>query len=113
MQYCDILLHAAHIVTQDEQGRILDNASLAIADGLVVGIGPRADMDALWQAARVMDMGNSLVLPGLINAHTHAAMTLLRGLADDMPLMDWLGKSIFPVEKQLTADLTRLGSLLG
>lgn len=113
MQYCDILLHAAHIVTQNEQGRILDNASLAIADGLIVGIGPRADMDALWQANRVMDMGNSLVLPGLINAHTHAAMTLLRGLADDMPLMDWLGKSIFPVEKQLTADLTRLGSLLG
>ncbi len=54
-----------------------------------------------------------LVMPGLVNAHTHAAMTFLRGLADDMPLMDWLQQKIFPVEQGLTPDLVRLGSLLG
>lgn len=54
-----------------------------------------------------------LVLPGLVNAHSHAAMTFLRGLADDMPLMEWLEQCIFPVEARLTPDIVRLGSLLG
>ena len=62
---------------------------------------------------RVEISGGALLMPGLVNAHTHAAMTFLRGLADDMPLMDWLQQKIFPVEQGLTPDLVRLGSLLG
>ncbi|NBB02807.1 amidohydrolase family protein, partial [Salmonella enterica subsp. houtenae serovar 43:z4,z32:-] len=66
-----------------------------------------------WQSGNTLHLENMLVLPGLVNAHTHAAMTFLRGLADDMPLMDWLNQSIFPVEQKLTPEMVRLGSLLG
>lgn len=113
MQHCHTLLHAGILVTQDPQRRILENASLAIADGLVAAVGPRDALSAAWQAERELDLGRMLVLPGLVNAHTHAAMTFLRGLADDMPLMDWLQQRIFPVEAKLTPEIVRLGSLLG
>jgi len=113
MRHCDTLLHAACIVTQDEQRRVIEKASLAIDKGLVADVGPTAEMAQNWQADKVLHLENMLVLPGLVNAHTHAAMTFLRGLADDMPLMDWLNQRIFPVEQKLTPELVRLGSLMG
>lgn len=113
MDACDLLLHAGLLVTQDEQRRILENAGLAIRDGLIVAIGEIAAVRARWQAAETLDCSRMLVLPGLVNAHTHVAMTILRGLADDMPLIDWLTRRIFPVEAGLTPEEVRLGSLLG
>ena len=113
MRHCDTLLHAACIVTQDDQRRIIENASLAIDKGLIADIGPTAELLQRWQARETLHHEDKLVLPGLINAHTHAAMTFLRGLADDMPLMDWLNQRIFPVEQKLTPELVRLGSLMG
>lgn len=113
MQHCHTLLHAALIVTQDPQRRILENASLAVSQGRVAAVGPREELVGVWKAERELDLGNMLVLPGLVNAHTHAAMTFLRGLADDMPLMDWLKRRIFPVERRLTPEIVRLGSLMG
>ena len=113
MNHCDTLLHAGLLITQDEQRRILENTSLAIRDGLIVAIGESAAMRARWQAAATLDCSRMLVLPGLVNAHTHVAMTILRGLADDMPLIDWLTRRIFPVEAGLTPEEVRLGSLLG
>lgn len=113
MRNCDTLLHAACIVTQDEQRRVIEKASLAIDKGLVAAVGPTAEIVQNWQSANTLHLENMLVLPGLVNAHTHAAMTFLRGLADDMPLMDWLNQRIFPVEQKLTPEMVRLGSLLG
>ena len=113
MRHCDTLLHAACIVTQDEQRRVFENASLAIDKGLIADIGPTDELLQKWQASETLHLEDKLVLPGLINAHTHAAMTFLRGLADDMPLMDWLNQRIFPVEQKLTPELVRLGSLMG
>lgn len=113
MRHCHTLLHAALIVTQDEARRVIEEGSLAIDGGLVAEAGPRRELAARWQAQRELDMGNMLILPGLVNAHTHAAMTFLRGLADDMPLMDWLNRRIFPVERKLTPEIVRLGSLMG
>ena len=113
MDACDLLLHAGLLITQDEQRRILENAGLAIRDGLIVAIGEIAAMRAQWQATATLDCSRMLVLPGLVNAHTHVAMTILRGLADDMPLIDWLTRRIFPVEAGLTPEEVRLGSLLG
>ena len=113
MRHCDTLLHAACIVTQDEQRRVIEKASLAIDKGLVAAVGPTAEITRNWQSGNTLHLENMLVLPGLVNAHTHAAMTFLRGLADDMPLMDWLNQSIFPVEQKLTPEMVRLGSLLG
>ena len=113
MQYCDTLLHAAHIVTCDAHNSIFADAALAISGGLIVDMGASLALEQRWQAGKTLRMGHAALLPGLINAHTHAAMTILRGLADDMPLMDWLNNCVFPVEKNLTADLTRMGALLG
>lgn len=113
MQHCHSLLHAALIVTQDDERRIFENASLAIDQGLVLAVGPRSELAAAFQPERELDLGNMLVLPGLVNAHTHTAMTFLRGLADDMPLMQWLTQRIFPVEQHLTPEIVRLSSLLG
>ena len=113
MQTCDTLLHAGVLLTRDDDRRVLENAALAIDGGRIVALGYSQDVTAAWQAREILDLSGMLVMPGLVNAHTHAAMTFLRGLADDMPLMDWLQQKIFPVEQGLTPDLVRLGSLLG
>lgn len=113
MRQCQTILDAGIIITQDADRHILRNASLAIKDGLIAAVGPTPDIHSAWQAQSCLDMSAMLVMPGLINAHTHAAMTFLRGFADDLPLMDWLQNTIFPVESRLTAEIVRLGSLLG
>lgn len=113
MQHCDTLFHAARILTQDAGRTILENAALAVRDGRIVATGPIADMERQWKPDRRIDLPNMLLMPGLVNAHTHAAMTFLRGLADDMPLMDWLQQRIFPVEQALTPHIVRTGSLMG
>ena len=113
MPECQTLVHAGVLVTQDAERRVLSPGALAIADGIILDVGPAEELAARWQPRERLDLGNMLVLPGLVNAHSHAAMTFLRGLADDMPLMEWLTQRIFPVEARLDADIVRLGSLLG
>ncbi len=113
MPECQTLVHAGVLVTQDAERRILAPGALAISGGVIHDVGPAGELAARWQPVERLDLGNMLVLPGLVNAHSHAAMTFLRGLADDMPLMEWLTGRIFPVEARLTADIVRLGSLLG
>lgn len=108
-----LLLHAACILTQDDERRVLTEASLGITGDRISAIGPRAELTASFSADRELDLGNALIMPGLINAHTHAAMTFLRGLADDLPLEEWLNEHIFPLEQHLTADIVRTASLLG
>ena len=113
MQRCDLLLTAACILTQDDTRTAWHDGALAIADGRIADMGQADDIRKRWQASTTLDGSNMLVLPGLVNAHTHAAMTILRGLADDMPLISWLTERIFPVEAGLTPEEVRLGSLLG
>lgn len=110
---CDLVLHAACIVTQNPERATCENGTLAIKGGRVAAVGPRADIAPLWRGEREMDLGNMLVLPGLVNAHTHAAMTFLRGLADDLPLMEWLNGHVFPVERHLTPEIVEWSCLLG
>lgn len=113
MPECQTLVHAGVLVTQNAERRILAPGALVIADGVILDVGPAEELAARWQPRERLDLGNMLVLPGLVNAHSHAAMTFLRGLADDMPLMEWLTGRIFPVEARLSADIVRTGSLLG
>ena len=113
MPECQTLVHAGVLVTQDAERRILAPGALAISGGVILDVGAPRELAARWQPVERLDLGNMLVLPGLVNAHSHAAMTFLRGLADDMPLMEWLTGRIFPVEARLTADIVRTGSLLG
>ena len=113
LKTCDILLHSALIATLDAQNTVYEQASLAIAGGRVAAVGPRDVVERQWQAAQSLDLGEMIILPGLVNAHTHAAMTFLRGLADDLPLLQWLQEHVFPVEQHLTPEIVECCTLLG
>ncbi|TKJ24878.1 MAG: N-ethylammeline chlorohydrolase [Hadesarchaea archaeon B3_Hades] len=105
----DILIKDGYIITMDAQRRILERGSVAIEGDKITAVGK----DVQERADTVIDVRGKAVLPGLINAHTHLSMTLLRGVADDMPLMEWLETKIWPIEKNLTAQDSYLGALLG
>jgi len=109
---CDLLLTGGTILTLNDQDERFDPGAVAIRDGKILAVGPAADIAARYQAAQVIDAAGCCVMPGLINSHTHAAMTLFRGLADDLPLMDWLNHHIFPAERKLTAEWVYWGTLL-
>ncbi len=110
---CDMLVHAELIVTQDENRSIIKNGSIAINAGRIAAIGPRAVLAPAWTGREELELGKMMILPGLINAHTHASMTFLRGFADDLPLMEWLTKHIFPMEQKIDASIVETGAMLG
>jgi 5-methylthioadenosine/S-adenosylhomocysteine deaminase len=110
---CDLLVRADAAVTQDRDRRVLTDAAVAVKDGLVLEVGGQAELEAGYEPEQRLDLSGKLLLPGLVNGHTHLPMTLLRGYADDLPLMDWLEKHIWPVEFQLTDDLLDTGARLG
>ena len=106
-----LLLSADHLIRSAEAPPAQDDA-LLIENGLIRAIGPQAELAAHFPQAERLHTPGGLIMPGLVNLHTHAAMALFRGLADDLPLMRWLQDYIFPVEKTLTADMVRMGTLL-
>jgi len=113
MPQIDLLLHAEWIVTVDADNRVLTDHCIAIDSGKIVAILPSSESDTKYQASDTRYFPNQLLMPGLINSHTHAAMNLLRGIADDLPLMEWLQEHIWPVEqKWLSAEFVRAGSQL-
>lgn len=93
----------------DPQRRIFERGSVAIADGKIVAVGKNINV----KADTVIDAKGKVVLPGLVNAHTHLSMTLLRGVADDMEFDPWLKTKIWPIEKHLRAEDCYVGALLG
>lgn len=96
----ETILHAAWIIPVQPPGTVLPEHSLAIDAGRIVAILPAAEARESIQARESISLPGHALLPGLINAHTHAAMSLLRGLADDMPLQEWLREHIWPVEQR-------------
>lgn len=112
-QRCDTLIHAGIIITQNKNRDILTDASVVIDKGKILALGSSEEMRKSWLPEKTLELPQSLLMPGLVNAHTHAAMTFLRGFADDLPLLEWLETKIFPVESRLTPEVVRLGSLLG
>ncbi len=109
----DLCIHHGLVLTMDQPGTIIDHGRIGIHDGRIVYCGPdQADPTPLDGYARVLDARGGVIMPGLINGHTHAAMTLLRGLADDLPLETWLTQHIFPAERHLTPEAVYWGSLL-
>jgi len=109
---CDTLVTASHILTQNAARETVTDGAVAISGGHIAAVGPRAELAAAFVAAETLAMGQALILPGLVNTHTHAAMTLFRGLADDLPVTDWLTRHIWPMEKMLTPEAVHLGSLV-
>jgi 5-methylthioadenosine/S-adenosylhomocysteine deaminase len=113
MQTVETLVHARWIVPVEPADRVLEHHALAIAHGRIVALLPSAEAASRFAAVEEIQLPRHALIPGLINAHTHAAMTLLRGLADDLPLMQWLQDHIWPAEHRwVTADFVRDGAEL-
>ena len=112
-QACDLLVTASRMLAGAEQAGAAGNAAVAIRDGKILETGSAAELETRWKPAARRDLGNVLLMPGLVNAHTHVPMTFLRGFADDLPLMEWLTGHIFPVEGRLTDRIVSLGARLG
>lgn len=109
----DIVISGGRILTMDENDTKIQNGALAIKGDTILAVGEKSEIERVYQGRQRIVASDSLVMPGLINAHTHAAMTCFRGIADDMELMDWLNNYIFPAEaKNVDPELAFWGSLL-
>lgn len=111
-QVIDLLIDARWIATV-ESDAVLTNHAVAVDKGRILAILPSGEARARFAPGKQVNLPDHILIPGLINLHTHAAMTLMRGLADDLPLMDWLQKHIWPAEAahvspQFVYDGTRL-----
>jgi 5-methylthioadenosine/S-adenosylhomocysteine deaminase len=101
------------VITEDISHQVLSPGAVAINGTDIVEVGTPESIAAKYQAAETVDARDQIVLPGLINTHTHAPMVMYRGLADDLALMDWLQKYIFPAEaKTVSPELVRIGTRL-
>lgn len=110
--HADLLIHADWVIPVEQPG-VLDRHSIAIVDGRIRAITGRHDAENQIEADEVLHLPGHALIPGLINAHTHSAMSLFRGLADDLPLMSWLNDHIWPAEarwvhEEFVADGSRL-----
>ncbi|TVM18486.1 S-adenosylhomocysteine deaminase [Oceanidesulfovibrio indonesiensis] len=109
---CDYIIHAAWLITQDHERRVIENAGVAVSNGRILDVGVWDDINREYEGDELLPGRELLVMPGLVNAHTHAPMTLFRGLADDLPLMEWLQTHVFPVEQKHTPESVYFGALL-
>ena len=100
----DSLIFARWIIPVQPEGQVLENHALAIKDGQILALCDADQAQQKYQAESVYRLDNHVLIPGLINAHGHAAMSLLRGYADDLPLMDWLQQHIWPAEARLVNE---------
>lgn len=107
-----ILLSNAVVVTMDAERRIIHTGSIGIDNDTIAFVCVTGAEPDEWRHVETWDLAGRVVIPGLINTHTHAAMTLLRGYADDMALMEWLEKKIWPFEAHLTPDDVYIGALV-
>ena len=113
MTKVDWILHNATVVTMDEGYRVLRDGGVAVEGDTIAAVGPAKEILATYTAHELIDCRGSDLIPGLVNAHTHAPMTLLRGMADDLRLEVWLLGYMMPVEREFVSpDFCRLGTLL-
>jgi 5-methylthioadenosine/S-adenosylhomocysteine deaminase len=110
----DLLVTGGTVITMDPQRAIIEDGAVAIRGDAIAAVGPRSEIEARFEAPKTIDARGTFVMPGLINGHAHAAMSLFRGLADDLSLDDWLRKYIFPAEaRNVTEDFVGWGTRLG
>ena len=114
LQPVDLLVLGGTIVTMDQTRKVITDGAIAVSNGRIVAIGPRADIESRYRSRQRVDAAGKVISPGLINGHTHIPMVLFRGLADDLDLQEWLTKYIFPAEaKNVTEEFVRVGTRLG
>jgi 5-methylthioadenosine/S-adenosylhomocysteine deaminase len=109
----DLIIEGDYVVTMDDVGTVISDGAVAVDDGMILAIGAAADIHSKFSAVDTLNGDRRIVMPGLVNGHSHAAMTLLRGVADDLALMDWLNNYIFPTEVEFVdAEFVRIGTEL-
>jgi len=109
----DLIVEGDYVVTMDRDQNVVQGGAVAIKDGVIVALASAEVINAQHTAAETITGENRIVMPGLVNGHSHAAMTLLRGVADDMALMEWLNNYIFPAEVEFVdAEFVRIGTEL-
>jgi 5-methylthioadenosine/S-adenosylhomocysteine deaminase len=112
-QKADLLVTNGIVLTMDGTRSVINNGAIAISGDTLVAVGPRAEIEPVYEAAATIDAKGGLILPGFINGHTHVPMTLFRGIHDDVTLNDWLYKYIFPAEaKNVNEEFVRWGTRL-
>ena len=110
----DVVIRGGTVVTMDSSSRLIEDGAVAIKGDRIIAVGPSSEILRNYIAAATIDARGKVVMPGLINTHTHVPMVLLRGIADDLVLMEWLQKYIFPAEaKNVDEEFVRWGTRLG
>ncbi|MDL2307075.1 amidohydrolase [Desulfovibrio sp. OttesenSCG-928-C06] len=112
MIHTDLIVSADLVLTQNDSRELIENGAVAVSNGVLQAVGKADEIRSTYTAGRDIALTRSLLMPGLINAHTHMPMTLLRGKADDLPLMTWLTEHIFPLEAKLTPHMLQVGTRL-
>src|SRR3989304_6785183 len=98
MESVDYIVSADYVVPMDESLHVIKDGAVAIKGSRILGVGSHEGISRKYTARNIISGNGKVVFPGLINTHTHAAMVYFRGLADDLPLREWLEKHIWPVE---------------
>ena len=112
MEHVDTLIHGRWVIPVEPDNTVLSHHSVVIHEGRILTILPTDEARRRYQPETEVDRPNHAVMPGLVNAHTHAAMNLMRGLADDLPLMNWLQEHVWPAEQtHVGPDFVQDGSL--
>ena len=113
MAEVDLIVTGGTVLTMAPGSEPIADGAVAVRGGAIVAVGPAAAVLADARTVRRLDAGGGLILPGFVNTHTHLAMVLLRGLADDLPLREWLEQHIWPAERALMdAEMVALGTRL-
>jgi 5-methylthioadenosine/S-adenosylhomocysteine deaminase len=105
-----ILIKNGLILTLDKNDQIIQNGDVVLNNSIIQYVGPSKERKEGFES--IIDASNHIIMPGFVNAHTHLAMTLMRGIADDLPLKKWLNEVIFPIEDKLTKEDVYYGTLL-
>lgn len=109
---CDLLVEHGCVLVMDDSGTVVEDGSIAVTGGEILAVGPSSELGALYAPRRSLDAKSGIVLPGMVNLHTHLAMTVFRGAADDLRLDGFLG-ALWPLEQRLSARVVRTGVTAG
>jgi len=110
-QKVDLIISGEFVVTIDDARPVIRDGAVAVHEGRIVAVGTAAEIRAAYHAPLTLPGEQRVLMPGLVNGHTHAAMVLFRGIADDLALIEWLTDFIFPAEGMfVNADFIRTGT---
>lgn len=94
----DLIAYGDYVLTMQQEVRLIEKGAVAVQDGEIIAVGPATEIEAGFRSDQVINGTGKVLMPGLVNGHTHSSMVLFRGMADDLPLMTWLQDYIFPME---------------